>query len=99
MTSHTVPIGILQAIDAQVIPFDIQPGDHILLMSDGVTDTTLPGDRGDDWLSDILSSAAAGGTITDESALIDSIFAQARARGSCDDMSIISIQISEEPIN
>lgn len=98
LTSHTVPIGILQAIDAQVIPFDIQPGDHILLMSDGVTDTTLPGDRGDDWLSDILSSAAAGGTITDESALIDSIFAQARSRGSSDDMSIISIQISEEPL-
>ena len=66
--SHTIPIGILQAIDAQVIPFDMQAGDHVLLMSDGITDTATLSEEDstadgiqarpcDDWLSELLSEA------------------------------------------
>lgn len=99
LSSHTVPIGILQAIDAQVIPFEVQPGDHILLMSDGVTDSAdQNGEANSDWLSDYLSSVmSSSGSITlDDSALIDAIFARARAHGSGDDMSIISIRIVDD---
>ncbi len=66
LSSHTVPIGILHAIDAQVIPFDVKPGDHILMMSDGITDTSLDAQEqtsdgemetraADDWLTEYLS--------------------------------------------
>ncbi len=99
LSSHTVPIGILQAIDAQVIPFEVQPGDHILLMSDGVTDSAEQGgETNSDWLSDYLSSVMSNnGSITlDDSALIDAIFSHARAHGSCDDMSVISIRIADD---
>lgn len=69
ISSHSIPIGILQAIDAQVIPFDIQPGDHILLMSDGITDTapfpeaesTFDGidtQEVGDWITEFLSDDA-----------------------------------------
>lgn len=35
--SKTVPIGIIRALDAEVISFDIREGDSIIMMSDGVT--------------------------------------------------------------
>lgn len=99
LSSHTVPIGILQAIDAQVIPFEVQPGDHILLMSDGITDSAEQnGDAGGDWLSDYLSSVMSneGKILLDDSALIDAIFTRARTHGASDDMSVISIRIVDE---
>ena len=69
LASHTVPIGILQAIDAQVIPFDVRPGDRILMMSDGLTDTAqesfdtngtgeMDTRAADDWLTEYLSEHA-----------------------------------------
>lgn len=92
LSSHTLPIGILQAIDAQIIPFEVQDGDHILLMSDGVSD--LEGGEGatNDWLSDYL----AGPLPEDDSALINQLFSLAREHGSFDDMSMISIRISTD---
>jgi serine/threonine protein phosphatase PrpC len=89
LCSHTLPIGILQAIDAQIIPFEVQQGDHILMMSDGVCDLE-DGEARQDWLTDYL-----GGTLPDDdNALIGEIFALARRHGSLDDMSMISIRIS-----
>ncbi|MBR4071778.1 MAG: SpoIIE family protein phosphatase [Clostridia bacterium] len=35
--SKTVPIGIIRALDAEKITFDIMPGDMIVMLSDGVT--------------------------------------------------------------
>lgn len=94
LASHTLPIGILQAIDAQIIPFEVQPGDHILMMSDGVSDLES-GEAADDhgdWLSEYLS----GPLPEDDNGLICELFARARANGSCDDMSMVSIRISSE---
>ena len=91
LCAHTLPIVILQAVDVQIIPFDVAAGDHILLMSDGVCDTE-EGEGGEDWLADYLS----GAPVEDDSALIHDLFAKARAHGSDDDMSVISIHISKE---
>ena len=35
--SKTVPVGIIRALDAEVISFDIKEGDRIVMVSDGVT--------------------------------------------------------------
>jgi serine/threonine protein phosphatase PrpC len=89
LASHTLPIGILHAIDTGIIPFEVQGGDQILLMSDGVSDAD--GDEGgENWLSDLLQGAVN----EDDSALLESLFSGARARGSHDDMSAISIHLS-----
>jgi stage II sporulation protein E len=94
LSSHTLPIGILQAIDAQVIPFEVQAGDHILLMSDGVCD--IEGNESlcaqSDWLADYF----AGHLPEEDSVLIGELFSLARDHGSCDDMSVISIRIAED---
>ena len=107
LSSHTVPIGILHSIDAQMIPFDVQAGDHILLMSDGISDSVPHGANpdeadlsrcgADDWLTEFLSGedaqALLDGENIDDSALLERLFSLARAHGSCDDMSVISIRI------
>ncbi len=102
LASHTFPIGILQATDVQIIPFNVQPGDHILLMSDGITDAAEEGAE-NDWLLELLEesngtdgSEPLSATLPDDGALIQQIFVKARANGSCDDMSVISIRIGKE---
>ena len=94
LSSHTLPIGILHAVDTQILPFEAQSGDHILLMSDGITDSAA--EEGDqDWLIKTLESTH----FEDEGALMDHLFSKARENGSKDDMSVISIRISyDEPL-
>jgi len=94
LSSHTLPIGILQAIDTQVIPFAAKAGDHILLMSDGVCDIENEdaAQPPADWLSDYLSGALP----EEDNALICELFSLARQHGSLDDMSLISIRISKD---
>lgn len=91
LSSHTLPIGILHAVDIQTIPFEVQPGDHILLMSDGISDTESQ-EAGDDWLAEALQHTPR----EEDNQLLDHLFAQARAHGSKDDMSVVSIRISYE---
>ena len=38
--SQTTPIGLLRTIDTERISVEIRPGDHIIMMSDGVCDVT-----------------------------------------------------------
>lgn len=38
--SQTTPIGLLRSIDTEKISVEIKPGDHIIMMSDGVADVT-----------------------------------------------------------
>ena len=87
---HTVPIGILHAIDAQILPFDIQPGDRIFMMSDGITEIS-PECEGtdDDWLTTLLS----GELPEDDDALITLLMQHAKDNGSRDDLSVIAIRI------
>jgi stage II sporulation protein E len=42
VSSRTYPLGVLHSVDAQILPFSLQAGDRILMMSDGVMDTLLP---------------------------------------------------------
>ncbi len=50
--SKTVPVGIMRALDAESIAFDLKDGDTVIMMSDGVTGSyeECP------WLYDMLSS-------------------------------------------
>ena len=38
--SQTTPIGLLKSIDTERISVEIRPGDHIIMMSDGIADIT-----------------------------------------------------------
>ena len=52
LMSKTVPIGILRALDAEMIRFTLQPGDTVVMLSDGV----LSGFEEAAWLCDLLVS-------------------------------------------
>lgn len=52
LASKTVPIGILRALDAEMIRFTVEPGDTIVMLSDGV----MSGFEEAAWLCDLLAS-------------------------------------------
>ena len=52
LCSKTVPIGILRALDAEMIRFTLERGDIIVMLSDGVTENF----EDSAWLCDMLSS-------------------------------------------
>ena len=81
LQSKTVPIGILRALDAEMIRFTVQPGDVVVMLSDGIARSyeECP------WLLDFLS--------TDEDVqhgdvqrAAEKIVEQAAARGATDDI-------------
>ena len=52
LCSKTVPIGILRALDAEMIRFTLERGDIIVMLSDGVTENF----EDSAWLCDMLSA-------------------------------------------
>ncbi|MBQ1976421.1 MAG: SpoIIE family protein phosphatase, partial [Clostridia bacterium] len=59
LCSKTVPIGILRALDAEMIRFTLEKGDIIVMLSDGVTENF----EDSAWLCDMLSTRS----VTDSS--------------------------------
>lgn len=86
--SKTVPVGIIRALDAEAISFDLQDGDTVIMMSDGVT-----GNYEDcPWLYELLCSGlmhmdspAAAARLIGERA--------AQAMGREDDITVCVMQV------
>lgn len=86
--SSTVPIGILQALDAEKIRFDMQVGDVVIMLSDGVSQT--PEDAA--WLCELLSGNLDG----DGDAMAEKLLNAARSHTSGgDDMTVALLEIKE----
>ena len=94
LASHTVPLGILQAVDAQVIPFEFKEGDLVLLMSDGISDVDDMKGGDDGWLGELLSTQHAQ---REPEAVVSTLIAAARSHGSHDDASAVCLRISRTP--
>jgi hypothetical protein len=97
VSCRTLPLGILQTPDVQVIPFRLMAGDCILMMSDGITEGGLPQDEERDpnsWLYHMIGKSAPEDDRA-ASVLIDRIFEEARRRGSLDDMTVALIRIDQ----
>ena len=86
--SRTVSVGLTETLDAEKIRFDAQPGDIIVMLSDGVSQS--PEDA--PWLMEILS----GDLGQDLSAAAERIVGVASGVRDCrDDMSVALVRISE----
>jgi len=88
LQSKTVPIGIMRALDAEMIKFDVQEGDRVVMVSDGVSRSYDESP----WLLDMMS--------TDEEVLSgdtdgasERIIREAISRGSEDDVTAGVIEI------
>ena len=87
--AHTPPIGIMHAVQAQIIPFELSEGDMIVMVSDGITG----GNEDCPWLISLLT----GTPWTDPAVLKESVLLHARESGSADDMSVAVLRI--DPIS
>ncbi len=92
LQSKTVPIGIIRALDAEMIKFDIEDGDVIVMLSDGVARSfeECP------WLLDMLSSDKEI-TEGDVKKAAEKIVRSAAQRGCADDITAGVIRITMEP--
>lgn len=86
--SHTAPIGILEAPDAERISFTVEPGDVILQVSDGITG----GEEDCPWLSDLFTTRFDG----DCDKLARNVLARAGEEGE-DDRSVLVTEILAAP--
>ena len=82
LQSKTVPIGIVRALDAELIKFDVRRGDMIVMLSDGVVRSfeECP------WLYDLLCEGAE--RTCDPEKLSRIIVEKAIASGSSDDVTV-----------
>ncbi|MBQ2806064.1 MAG: SpoIIE family protein phosphatase [Clostridia bacterium] len=85
--AHTPPIGIMHAVQAQIIPFELSDGDVIVMVSDGVTG----GNEDCPWLLSLLGNHPS----KDPAVLKETILLHARESGSRDDMSCAVMRISQ----
>ena len=82
LQSKTVPIGILRALDAESIRFDVQQGDTVVMVSDGAAKSFDE----EPWLLDLLTSDEEILT-GDEKRAAMTVVSEAAVRGSKDDIS------------
>ena len=81
LQSKTVPIGIIRALDAEMIRFDIEAGDTVVMVSDGAARSYDEAP----WLLDLMTYDEDI-TRGDETEAAKKIVAEAKKRGSCDDV-------------
>ncbi len=86
LSARTVPLGIIDRPDSERLHFEIEPGDRVVMVSDGVTQSR------DDcaWLIGLLGDF---GDTDDASRLARRISERARAEGSEDDITAVVIEI------
>ena len=84
--SHTVPIGIIGTPDTRKLGFDVNVGDVVVMVSDGVTQ----GKEECPWLFDLLRTQ---GDRTDHDRLADLIVKYAKGEGCSDDISVLVIKL------
>lgn len=85
LRSRTLPIGILKDSDPQLLRFRMNPGDVVVMVSDGVTN----GNDECPWLIELLSSPLPESM----DSLRLKILRQAIASGSPDDLSAIAVRV------
>jgi len=88
LRSRTMPLGILGEIDARVIDFELDEGDVIVMMSDGVTG----GKEECPYLFDLLRQNIDG---AGAERTADLIMKYAKASGGEDDISLAVIQVKK----
>ena len=87
MQSGSAPIGIMCALDSRETTFDLQVGDVVVMISDGILDASGESDG----LIALLTEAHG----LSPDALVERICADAAAREGHDDLSAVAIRIGE----
>ena len=86
LRSRTIPIGLVREVDAEKLRFDTQPGDIIIMLSDGVSQTTEDAP----WLVEMLSKPMGASL----EAAANAILERALAEGAADDLTVIIAKVT-----
>lgn len=89
LCAHTLPIGILSGVDAQIIPLEVGEGDVLMMMSDGVHD-------GEESTEEHIVQNVKKFQNESDATLIRAVLEETRARGGMDDASVILIRIGQK---
>ncbi len=54
INSHSLPVGILKDVDIQVYEEDLEDGDFIIMVSDGILDANYDEDNKEKWLANVI---------------------------------------------
>ena len=96
VSCHTLPLGILQTLDVQVVPFTLEAGDCIFMMSDGITEAGEgKTEEMCDRLYSLLVEAPPLRDDASATALLEHILTQSRALGATDDLTVAVIRIEQ----
>ena len=88
--SSTVPAGIIESINSEQTKFDMESGDYILMLSDGIISTFEEGA----WLLEIIGAEQ---NLRDPKNLLNQILREAARKNSRkDDMSVLFMKVAEE---
>ena len=88
--SSTVPAGIIENINSEQTKFDMEDGDYILMLSDGIISTFEEGS----WLLEMLGSEKS---LSEPKVLLHNILREAsRKNHRKDDMSVLLMKIAED---
>jgi len=88
--SKTVPVGIMRALDAESVSFDLKAGDTVIMMTDGVTGSY----EESPWLYELLSEGIRG--IESPSVLARTVAETAAENtGREDDITVCVIKVDE----
>ncbi len=90
--SSTLPIGILSNVEMESSKYQLEPGDFVIMVTDGVLDESSYGKK-DDWIVKLLRTTQA----KDSQQLADELMAKAReviGGRALDDMTIMVAQVA-----
>lgn len=86
--SQTAPIGLLKSIDTERIRVEVQDGDYVIMLSDGIVQTA----EDSPWLIELVANSTA----TTPQLFAAEILDEARRRAvSEDDMSVVVLKLNE----
>lgn len=86
--SQTAPIGLMKTIDSEKTKVEIKPGDHIIMLSDGIAEVAEDAP----WLLLLLGEPAEGDLQTYANLILDEAL---KNNGARDDMSVVVIKVDE----
>ncbi len=88
MRSRTVPLGIIEEVDAERTAFETREGDVIIMLTDGVSQTSEDAP----WLIELLSHPLGNNLDTAATTILDKTVAHGGAK---DDMTVILARVKK----
>jgi stage II sporulation protein E len=94
ISAGNLPIGILQDIEIDVLQVELQPGDTLIMMTDGILDAPDHAVNKELWVKRVLQEIASDDPQEIADSLLDMALRQYPGGGIRDDMTVIATRIT-----